>query len=60
MKLRDETKPQRSLNDLFNLDVFAVGREVNLDDEAGDVLTVTNPIERWSQRKVVEIHSTLN
>lgn len=45
---------------VFNLDVFAVSREVDLDDEAWDVLTVSDPVQGRSQRKVVEIHCTFN
>lgn len=45
---------------LLNLDVFAVSREVDLDDEPRDVLTVTDPVEGRTQRKVVEVHSTFN
>lgn len=44
----------------FNLDMFAVSREVDLDDETRDVLTVANPVKGRSQRKVVEIYSTFN
>lgn len=40
--------------------MFAVSREVDLDDKAGNVLTVTDPIERRSEGEVVEIHSTFN
>lgn len=40
--------------------MFAVGREVDLDDEARDVLTVADPVEGGSQRQVVEVHSTFN
>lgn len=40
--------------------MFAVSREVDLDDKARDVLAVANPVEGWPQRKVVEIHSTFN
>lgn len=38
----------------------AVRGEVHLDDEARDIFTVANSIERWSQRKVVEIDSTVH
>lgn len=36
--------------------MFAVSREVQLDDEAWDVFTVANPVQGWSQREVVEVH----
>lgn len=40
--------------------MFAVSREVDLDDGAGDVLTVADPVEGRPKREVVEIHRTLN
>ena len=45
---------------IFHLDVFAVRGEVDLDHEAGDVLTVTDPVEGRPKTKVVKIHSTFN
>lgn len=43
-----------------DLNVSAVRGEVHLDDEAQDIFTVANPVERWSQRKVVEINSAVH
>lgn len=44
----------------LNLDVFAVSGEIDLDHEAGDVLTVANPVQGWSQRKIIEIHCVVH
>lgn len=44
----------------LHLDVFAVSREVQLDYKAWDVFAVADPVQRRSQRKIVEVHSTLH
>lgn len=43
-----------------HLDVLAVSREVQLDNKAWDVFTVADPVQRGSQREIVEVHSAVN
>lgn len=44
----------------LHLNVLAVSREVQLDDKAWDVFAVADPVQRRSQREIVEVHRTLN
>lgn len=50
---------KRFLIDLY-LDIFAVGREIQLDHKSRNIFAVADPVERRTQSQIIEIDSALH